>query len=219
MKASGFSRILCALVIASPAIPAFMINSSGDRIAEEDKDGLGIYMTVLGNNGNKLGEEITGCGSNVSNRPGGAAADACEDSNVTWILVMGSKVAATTVSMLITWFDFIACLVFALYATVFYYRIQSVKEEADFHSVTANDYTVQVKDLPTSATEEEVREHFSKLYQLKEMDWHYDKCCRSKRPRPAPEVFTVEKPADVTGAGGAMNLKFDVSQTRLQRVQ
>lgn len=56
----------------------------------------------------------------------------------------------------------------------------------DRENLTASDFAVFVRNLPTDATEQEVREHFSKLYRLDEAEPLRRGCCRRRRQRPVP---------------------------------
>lgn len=54
-----------------------------------------------------------------------------------------------------------------------------------------------VRNLPKDATEEEVRKHFSALYQLEGPGPTARRCCRRRRMRPVP-VFRLDPEGDPT---------------------
>lgn len=67
----------------------------------------------------------------------------------------------------------------------------------DRENLTAGDFTVFVRNLPKDATEEEVREHFSALYQLQGPEPTARRCCRRRRMRPVP-VFRLDPEGNPT---------------------
>ena len=55
--------------------------------------------------------------------------------------------------------------------------MRQLNKRVNHEHVSAEDYTIYVKGLPTDATVEEVRDHFSKLYHLDAPDWEFRGAC------------------------------------------
>ncbi|GMH46365.1 hypothetical protein TrRE_jg6856, partial [Triparma retinervis] len=76
-------------------------------------------------------------------------------------------------SLLISLCDIIYCILFVLLWKYMSRKVAVVVRQTDDDNVTAGDYTVSISGLPPSATEEQVRKHFSDIYQLSEPDWTF----------------------------------------------
>jgi len=84
-----------------------------------------------------------------------------------------STVTRDDASLLITLCDILYSLFFIILWKYMSRKVAVVVRQTDDDNVTAGDYTVVVSGLPPTATEEEVRRHFSDIYQLSEPDWTF----------------------------------------------
>ncbi len=103
--------------------------------------------------------------SNVTTNPWGA-------------LSPSTAYSGRQISAIIMAVDFTCVWLFLLFILFLYGRIRSVTAEVDSNVITAADYAVYVQGLPLDATEDEVRVHFDKLYNLRERDWVFLSSCR-----------------------------------------
>jgi len=76
-------------------------------------------------------------------------------------------------SLLVSLCDIVYCILFVLLWKYMQRKVAIVVRQTDEDNVTAGDYTVCVSGLPPTATEEQVRKHFSDIYQLSEPDWSF----------------------------------------------
>jgi len=74
--------------------------------------------------------------------------------------------------------DFAMIWLFLLFILFLYGRIRSVTAEVDSNVITAADYAVFVQGLPIDANEEEVKDHFDRLYDLRKPDWTFPSSCK-----------------------------------------
>ncbi|MBN8095869.1 RNA-binding protein, partial [Vibrio vulnificus] len=56
-------------------------------------------------------------------------------------------------------------------------RIRTITDRIEGTAISPSDYAVYVQGLPENATEDDVEQHFNKLYNLREPDWTYDGTC------------------------------------------
>ena len=79
---------------------------------------------------------------------------------------------APLVFTIIQYCDIINLVIFLVFTGVFSNSITKTKQLVDDTTVTSDDYTVIVMGLPKRATKEEIRAHFSSLYQLNNPPWN-----------------------------------------------
>lgn len=87
--------------------------------------------------------------------------------------VGATSYSARQVSNIITTCEFLICVAFIVLIILLARLLVASKEETEQHNVSARDYAVFVTGLPRDATEADVREHFSGLYNLQAPDWTY----------------------------------------------
>ncbi len=139
--------LLIAGIISIPAIVAY---SSGEGIAASDIDSLGLAAVTPGMFAPPLGatvgqKRIVNVGTTVSKR-------------------MDVSKAITTLDLFIS--IFLMLMHFCLK-----YHVTTVNNRTDNKETTTSDFAVQITSgLPRDATEEELLDHFSTLYQLAESD-------------------------------------------------
>ncbi len=80
-------------------------------------------------------------------------------------------------SMLATATDLAVAAAFVVTLLVLRRQIDHVNFLVGESAITAADYSVFVRGLPPDATREEVMEHFSRLYNLRETDWTFEGYC------------------------------------------
>ena len=98
---------------------------------------------------------------------------------------------AARVFTIIQFGDIINLVVFLVFVSRFMSSIARMRKLVDDTHVTADDYTVLVMGLPKRASKEEIRAHFSAMYQLDAPPWNSDvlekklicgcRCCESGR--------------------------------------
>ena len=76
-------------------------------------------------------------------------------------------------SLVVSFFDCISSIIFLLMWKYMHGKVKIVIRQTDDDNVTAGDYTVFVTGLPKDALEEDIRKHFSDLYDLSVPDWEF----------------------------------------------
>jgi hypothetical protein len=69
--------------------------------------------------------------------------------------------------------DLAYTLMLILFIFFVYGRIKAITAEVETNELSASDYAVFVTGLPKDATEPEIRDHFNRLYNLRQPDWTY----------------------------------------------
>ncbi|GMI01404.1 hypothetical protein TrVE_jg10724 [Triparma verrucosa] len=87
--------------------------------------------------------------------------------------ILNQTITRNDASTLIGLCDVLYSLLFILMWKYLSRKVAVVIRQTDDDNVTAGDYTVCVTGLPTDATEEEIRSHFSDLYDLSRPDWEF----------------------------------------------
>ena len=85
------------------------------------------------------------------------------------------------------------------------YSTYTVERTVDADDVTTRRYSVMIRGLPVDATEQEVKRHFSDLFQLTGPDWESSGCLwflGRKRSRPVKVGMCCETKSGVSGAQG-----------------
>jgi hypothetical protein len=155
------------------AIPIFVLCYSGSRLNADEMDPLRMAAISVANIGNR---------------------DVLANYTVTPWPGSSMRYSARDISAIIMVCDFAIVWLYLLFLLFLSGRIKSVTAEVDANVITASDYAVYVQGLPKDATEEEVRiscslliryqssrlqfimqirDHFNKLYNLREPDWTY----------------------------------------------
>lgn len=142
-------------------VPVFAFAHAGTRLKDvQQLDALGLAPISLANIGS------TTAFSNYTSTPWSAVGDH-KEYPMRWISAIVSAC-----SFAVVW-------LFLLFTAWANNRIRDIAAEVDANNTTASDYAVFVRGLPRDVTEDEVREHFSKLYNLRSDDWVYNSSCRS----------------------------------------
>eukprot|EP00753_Platysulcus_tardus_P022558 PLAT9771.1.p1 GENE.PLAT9771.1~~PLAT9771.1.p1 ORF type:complete len:1198 (+),score=594.86 PLAT9771.1:165-3596(+) len=193
------------LVMSILAAPAILLSFSGRKISTEDRDALGLSTFTAGNIGDQ--SELACGGEDCADAT--AAAAAGNDSSIVSVggvtfntTVIHYSVAgllalpSTTASLIISASDILYTLVFFVFAVVYQSSVRRVAEDADADLTSLADYSVVVTGLPRDATEEQIRDHFSRLFGLdSDSGWAAARrggCCGGHRPdRPEPGTAPV----------------------------
>jgi hypothetical protein len=126
----------CFFFIATAAsIPIFALAFAGRRLTSDELDPLAEARLSVAN----LGDRVSLV-------------------NSTTTLFGGPKYTARQVSMIYTWTDLAIVLAFLLLIAILHFKMKWTTESADAENVTASDYSIMVKGLPSDATEAEVRQ-------------------------------------------------------------
>jgi hypothetical protein len=162
---------LCMGIISLPAI---MVNSFGHGITSKMVDPLQLAYSSIGNGG--------------VNSDTAATARSClpiGDIDCTWETVDTPLTSnPKTVTWIVTITDVLYSFVFMAFLLFYSYRAKkAIKEHQNKHLTPAR-YAVMVRGLPKDATEKEIMEHFSHLYDLNKTE-DYRKlwfgCCWGRR--------------------------------------
>ena len=148
-------------VASLAALPALLLNAGGQRLSEEDSDGLGLAALSLGN----LGPPKTKAfqqNDTLSN-----------DDFVVTMPFFGSRYTLAEAASVTTYADFAYSVLFLLFALWWTRKLHATERSVDDENVTAADYSVFVRGLPRNTTVAEVRAHFDALYNLRARDWTF----------------------------------------------
>jgi hypothetical protein len=174
-KVFGALFVLMALIAAPIMVFAFF----GQQLTSEDKDGLYLAQLSIANVGyGALSPE------SIATMTGNASTPVLQ-LPFPIPFVTGQTWPIADIVMLITYCVLANALMFIGFVLWFPNYVEGQRRLADESQVTAADFTILVKGLPKDATEKEIIDHFSKLYNLWEDDWTYESCCVSKRKRRA----------------------------------
>ncbi|GMH90450.1 hypothetical protein TL16_g11773 [Triparma laevis f. inornata] len=116
-------------------------------------------------------DEMQDCDCYMALMKCGAYNPSAENLNLAPIL--NQTITRNDASTLIGLCDVLYSLLFILMWKMMSRKVAVVIRQTDDDNVTAGDYTVCVTGLPTDATEEEIRKHFSDLYDLSKPDWDF----------------------------------------------
>ena len=147
-------------------IPTMYLNFLGSQVTVDVRDPLGLSLLTLGNNGVP---NATACHGNRGNGTAACVEDVVD--------LFGYAVKLSTSSYIIAFSDVLASTIFLAFIIIFKLRLTRLVKLVDHNHVTASDYSVYCRGFPENATQQEIREHFSGLYQLKVLDWEYDGWC------------------------------------------
>lgn len=147
-------------------IPTMYLNFLGSQVTVDLRDPLGLSLLTLGNNGVP---NATACHGDRGN----ATAPCVEDV----VDLFGYTIKLSTSSYIIAFSDVLSSAIFLAFIIIFKLRLTRLVRLVDHNHVTASDYSVYCRGFPENATAQEIREHFSGLYQLKVLDWEYDGWC------------------------------------------
>mgnify|MGYP000002594659 CR=1 FL=1 len=164
MSGIGASAWGDALRLFLPVVSARYLNFLGNQVTVDQRDPLGLSLLTLGNNGVANG---TACVGSL------ASANCTEDT----VDFFGNEIRLTRAAYIISFTDVLSSGIFLAFILFFQIRMRNIVRTVDHNHVTASDYSVYARGFPEDATIQEVREHFSALYQLKVLDWEYDGWC------------------------------------------
>jgi RNA recognition motif-containing protein len=158
----AMSMGICMLIMSFLSLPSLIFVYNGSGISPEDQDAVGLFKYTLGNIGyNKDASDY-------------ASARQCKTAvhsfNETCLHFNGYEVTMTNAANVITAMEFLQICVFFIGVFHLYRKALSTtgrtKSEA---SVT--DFSVMVTNIPPDTSDQELIEHFNKLYKLDEPDW------------------------------------------------
>jgi preprotein translocase subunit SecG len=133
------------------ALIVLVLNASGNRLTTEELDPLRLSRLSIANVGDRF-----------------------NFANYTVIVpVTKQHFSARAVSNIIMATDFIYVVLFIVMIVFLYGRIKSITERIETNAVSARDYTIFVTNLPENVTEDTLKKHFDRLYNLRNPDWKY----------------------------------------------
>jgi len=185
-------------VMAIMSMPAGVFAIFGERIPPEWLDAFMIVKTSLSNAGER---------SLASNQPlVGEISPGCTTlQRATTTVTIGTTTAPfqfQSLTLALSVMDVLVVTVFLIAATYFSRRVRDVTRGGADEQLSLSQYTVLVRGLPPDATEEQVRDHFSNLYNLAADDWV--SCCKCvRRPKLMPDPFDGAGHVRVKARGGA----------------
>jgi hypothetical protein len=150
------------------AIPTLFIAYSGSAIPLQQRDIVGFYALTLGNIGYDPDSFSYAEDAMCSNSTSGLAPTA----NQTCVLLNGVEYTMESVSVIITGMEILQIAAFFLMIAYLHIRVEHIihmHKDSGVPSIT--DYAVQVTNIPTDTTVEELVAHFSDLYQLEKVDF------------------------------------------------
>ena len=150
------------------SLPALICSVYGNGISIEERDTLGLYQMTLGNLGyNKNSDDY----ATASNCTATAPSILAPEGSTSCFTVFDFKISTRVATNI---FLVMELLQTALYFIVVWHLSKALKRfkkrKGGKGNMIISDYTVQVTNLPHDITKEEIIEHFSSLYQLKEVD-------------------------------------------------
>jgi len=146
------------LLLTAASVPIFVLCFVGTRLNDDEMDPLRVAAVSIANVGDR--SKI----SDYSISPWRGATLRYSSRQISAIIM------ACDLAMITFFFAFVIFL---------HWRIRAIAEEVDANNITASDYAVFVQGLPKTATEAEVRKHFSDLYNLRAEDWTHQSDCKS----------------------------------------
>jgi len=93
--------------------------------------------------------------------------------NLNFLPLQNITVTRDQAAAVISAFDILYSILFLLVWKFMGHKVKVIMRQTDEDNVTAGDYTLVVQGLPVDAKEEEIRKHFSDLYDLSEPDWEF----------------------------------------------
>jgi len=90
------------------------------------------------------------------------------------LTLLGGTITGKEVSFSLMVSDLCLSIFFIGFMFFLRHKVNRVVQETDANNVTSGDYTVMVQGLPDDATQDEVRRHFSELFQLSDPDWNFE---------------------------------------------
>ena len=120
------------------AMPSIIINMSGARVTEENRDPLGASVTSLGNNGYSAEEEArqrrdcvqtasNNCNATMIGTPSGRGACMSFPELLALSEVLGNQITSSNAALLITFFDVLYTVFFLAFISYFTKFIISVR--------------------------------------------------------------------------------------------
>lgn len=168
----AMSMAICLFIMSILSLPSLIFTYNGFHIPEEDRDVFGMYKYTLGNIGYNP-ESSTYYQDSKCTSSAYAVNETC-------LHISGSEISLSDASNIITAFEFLQIIVFAIGAFHVYRVALSVTGR---HTETSiSDYTVMVTGLPENANDYDIVEHFSRLYRLDEPDWRGRPALQDSRP-------------------------------------
>jgi RNA recognition motif-containing protein len=167
------------------SLPSIIVAFYGSRIEQQDRDALGLYRFTLGNMGYNPASATYAVDSACHSVRLMANNGTCV--HIQTPLSGELEFSSRDVAYLITGLEMVQVLLFLYFLRYLTKRAKEIESKLSGAVVKVSDYTVQVSNLPNHFTSSELIQHFSKLYQLSEMDFR-------KRPPirycvPADNIF------------------------------
>mmetsp|Transcript_20473 Transcript_20473/g.45552 ORF Transcript_20473/g.45552 Transcript_20473/m.45552 type:complete len:1419 (+) Transcript_20473:89-4345(+) len=163
-----FYSVVCGFFAMTVfALPALCFAWFGSAIPSYQSDLVGLSSLSIANVGYDVSSFAYGADSACTGND-----FLISGANLTCVQVMGSEYSMGTVSLALSVLDVLQIVVFLIMVMHVNKRLRGINYEYEHTGVPSiTDYSVHVTNLPTDTTLVEIVEHFSKLYQLEEVDW------------------------------------------------
>jgi hypothetical protein len=144
------------------SIPSIVFCYFGHKILKEDRDGIGLYRFTVGNIGyNQLETSYV----TDSRCVGG------KNTELTCTDIFGVQFTLQDISNILLVCEIIQILIYFIIFFDLVRRTKRIKLKSDARICTASDFAVMVENIPPDTTAKDIKEHFSKLYALDQIDW------------------------------------------------
>lgn len=159
----AMSMTICLFIMSVLSLPSLIFTYHGQGISPEDQDALGLFQYTLGNIGYDPTlsdyKTLAKCNSPRYTR------------NDTCLHISGNEVSINDAANVITAMEFLQILVFFIGVFHLYRKAISVSGKKSNAEASVSDYSIMVTNIPRDTTEEELLNHFNKLYGLDERDF------------------------------------------------
>lgn len=156
------SMITFMAISALLSIPSIVFCYFGNKILEEDKDGIGLFKFTVGNIGYNQGDE--NYAEDVKCRGPKNAEDSC-------FVILGLQFSLTNVASILTACELLQMIAFFIVYFDLVRRIHRIKSKSDARICSASDYAIIIENLHPDTTVDDIKQHFSSLYGLDSIDW------------------------------------------------
>ena len=174
LRELGFFFLIATFI----TLPSMLMNKAGERVTDESQDPLGFAVLSLGNLGPLETSQVDADSLASSVQVGlNTSAGGVNGTRYTITMPFGETLTLSEASGWQAWLDVMSVLLFLITCLIWVRRIRKVRDQVDSNNVTAADYSVLVRGLPRDATEHSVRQHFDRLYNLRQRDWVYPSSC------------------------------------------
>eukprot|EP01031_Cornospumella_fuschlensis_P033830 gene33830-40931_t len=159
----ALTMAICLFVMSVFSLPALIFVFNGTAMPPSDQDVLGLYKYTLGNIGYNQDlqdyAEQSKCESSSY-----ATGEVC-------LHINDNEISMTDAANIITAMEFLQIVTFFIGVVYLYMKSVSVTGRTAKSATCISDYTIMVTGIPTDTSDQELIDHFNKLYQLKEKDF------------------------------------------------